>query len=164
MYKKHFNSFSGKISPDRKNFNTSYPASICSGNYYTGGGISTTKRVVESLQAPRHAELVSASPDLTRGFRNKFGMTENLIAIVLLFFLLSFSANVMAQTKIVTFTAASPPTLTATDIRNALQSVFPTSASFEEFIAVIHPDVTTIGGRVMALLLHIILPLRALLM
>ncbi|MCL2039514.1 MAG: leucine-rich repeat protein [Bacteroidetes bacterium] len=53
----------------------------------------------------------------------------------------------MAQTtKVVTFTAASPPILTATDIRNALISAFPTSASFEKFIAVIHPDVTTIGG------------------
>ncbi|MCL2039271.1 MAG: hypothetical protein FWG85_02450 [Bacteroidetes bacterium] len=43
MYKKHFNSFSGKISPDRKNFNTSSYADVCS-DITTSNVVETTTR------------------------------------------------------------------------------------------------------------------------
>ncbi|MCL2038915.1 MAG: leucine-rich repeat domain-containing protein [Bacteroidetes bacterium] len=63
----------------------------------TRGG-ATTKRVVELLQAPRPAELVSASPDLTRRFRNKFGMALCVTLLICAF----ATANLSAQTTTIT--------------------------------------------------------------
>ncbi|MCL2039540.1 MAG: leucine-rich repeat protein [Bacteroidetes bacterium] len=81
-----------------------------------GGGDSTTKSVVESLQTFRHAELVSASPNLTRRFRNKFGMTLCVTLLICAF----ATANLSAQTGCPPYADAITHTIASNEFRNSL--------------------------------------------